>query len=186
MARWEPDARGRLVAAAMDLFDERGYDQTTACDIASAAGVTERTYFRYFADKREVLFDPTLRLEREVVAAIAEAPAESKPFDVAVGAMIHAGRLAFDGHRDFAARRHQIIEATAALRERELLKLASLTAATAGALQARGVDALEATVVAHGAVTVFHVAFERWVAAGRGTFESQVRRVAKALRKGMA
>ena len=82
MARWEPNARGRLIGAAMDLFAERGYDETTACDIASAAGVTERTFFRHFADKREVLFDPTQRLMRVMVATIADAPADVEPLDV--------------------------------------------------------------------------------------------------------
>ena len=56
MGRWEPDARGRLVKAAMELYGERGFEQTTVAEIAERAGLTERTFFRHFADKREVLF----------------------------------------------------------------------------------------------------------------------------------
>jgi AcrR family transcriptional regulator len=184
MARWEPDAQGRLVAAAMDLFAERGFDQTTACDIASTAGVTERTFFRHFSDKREVLFHRSETLRQVMAAAIAAAPDGTSPFDAALAGVLDAGK-GLDERRDFALRRHALIESTPALKERELLKLASLTDAVEEALLARGVDPLEATVVAHNAVTVFHVGFAQW-AAGDGPFALYAKGVAKALRKGTA
>ena len=75
MGRWEPDARGRLEQAALELFEERGYARTTVGDIASRAGLTERTFFRYFTDKREVLFSGSGAVESLMVESIAAAPA---------------------------------------------------------------------------------------------------------------
>ena len=79
MARWEPDARGRLEKAAMELFQERGYVRTTVEEIAARAGLTERTFFRYFADKREVLFSGSKELEKGIVERIESAPARGEP-----------------------------------------------------------------------------------------------------------
>ena len=84
MGRWEPDSRGRLQEAALALYSERGFDQTTAAQIAARAGLTERTFFRHFADKREVLFGGSALLQERIVAGVAEAPPEDGPLD-AVG-----------------------------------------------------------------------------------------------------
>jgi AcrR family transcriptional regulator len=164
MGRWEPDARGRMIKAAMDLFAERGFEQTTAGDIAESAGVTERTFFRHFADKREVLFDGSAVLERTVCEAMLAAPGDLPPLDAALAGIAAGGEL-LEERREHAVRRSRIVAATPALQERELLKLASMAAATTAALRARGVPEPAASLAAHSAVTVFHVAFARWIAA---------------------
>lgn len=164
MGRWEPDAQGRMIRAAMELFAERGFEQTTAGDIAERAGVTERTFFRHFPDKREVLFDSSHALERTAVDAILAAPAGLAPLDAALAGMTAAGSLLED-RRDHSVRRSAIIAANPGLQERELLKLAALAAATADALRTRGVPDPAATLAAQSAVTVFQVGFARWVSA---------------------
>jgi AcrR family transcriptional regulator len=162
MGRWMPDARGRMIRAAMELFAERGFEQTTAVDIAERAGVTERTFFRHFADKREVLFDGSATMERTAHEAILAAPPDLEPFDAALAGMVAAGDLLKD-RRGHAVRRSEIVAANPSLRERELLKLAAMTESTADALRKRGADEPAADLAAHSAVTVFHVAFARWI-----------------------
>jgi len=162
MARWEPDARGRLEQAALDLYDERGYDDTTVADIAERAGLTKRTYFRYFADKREVLFGGSQQLEELLVGAVQAAPPSAAPFDAVVAALEATGPM-FEARRPRAIRRQGIIAANPELQERELIKLASLARAIAGALRGRDVPDAAATLAAETGVTVFKVAFERWV-----------------------
>src|SRR5262249_6137327 len=140
MARWEPDARGRLVKAAMELFQERGYGRTTVEEIAARAGLTERTFFRYFTDKREVLFSGSKDIEQTVVDLIANAPGQGSPFDVVAEAFTAAGAK-LQALREFShvRARHALVVGHAELRERELIKLASLVAAATEALRARGV-----------------------------------------------
>jgi AcrR family transcriptional regulator len=162
MGRWEPDAQGRMIRAAMELFAERGFDQTTAGDIAERAGVTERTFFRHFSDKREVLFDGSGTMQRTAYEAIVGAPADLSPLDAALAGMVAAAGLLRD-RRDHAVRRSQIVAANPSLHERELLKLAAMADAAAKALHERGVDEPAASLAAHSAVTVFHIAFDRWV-----------------------
>ncbi|MEY9875203.1 AcrR family transcriptional regulator [Streptacidiphilus sp. MAP12-33] len=164
MSRWKPDARGRMIAAAMELFAERGFDATTAGDIAARAGVTERTFFRHFADKREVLFDGSGTLTHTVTDTILAAPAAVPALDAALAGMAAGGTLLAE-LREHAVRRSRIVAATPALHERELLKLAAMVDATADALRARGVADPTAALAAHSAVSVFHVAFGRWVTA---------------------
>jgi AcrR family transcriptional regulator len=162
MGRWEPDAQGRMIRAAMELFAERGFDRTTAGDIAERAGVTERTFFRHFTDKREVLFDGSETMQRTAYDAILAAPADFSPLDAALAGMVAAGGLLADRH-DHAVRRSQIVAANPSLQERELLKLAAIADATGEALRGRGESEPTASLAAHSAVTVFHVAFARWV-----------------------
>ena len=161
MARWEPDARGRMIDAALELFAEGGFERTTALEIAKQAGVTERTFFRHFTDKREVLFDRTDALQAQVIAAIEAAPVDVAPLDAVCAAIGDAGVL-FD--RVHARRRDAVISANPGLLERELLKLNRLTAAIADALRARGVPELTATVSAEAGVAVFKISFARWIA----------------------
>src|SRR6516225_9842552 len=117
MARWEPDADGRLREAAMALFEKRGYHETTVADIAEAAGLTKRTFFRYFADKREVLFAGSEVLEGELVAAVDAAPAQAGPFEAAaVG--LDAIAPFFQDRRDFSVRRQRVIDSSQELQER--------------------------------------------------------------------
>jgi AcrR family transcriptional regulator len=164
MGRWEPDSRGRLRKAAMELYAERGFEATTVAEIADRAGVTERTFFRQFADKREVLFAGGEGLAGAIAAAIAAAPSGASPLDAAT-----AGVEAADGYfpeRTYARRRQTIIDANPDLLERELIKLASLARSIARALRDRGVDAATATLIAEVALGLFRVAFERWIAEG--------------------
>ncbi|MDV3130130.1 TetR/AcrR family transcriptional regulator [Mycobacterium sp. 21AC1] len=168
MSRWEPNARGRLEDAALALYTERGFDQTTVAEIAERAGLTERTYFRHFADKREVLFGGQSQLVDLLVSGIAEAPGTATPLD-AVGLGLIAVGGVFDGRRDQARRRQAIVDANPSLRERELIKLASLAVDMTDALRRRGVSEWSARLAAETGMAVFKVAFEQWIAAsGQG------------------
>ena len=163
MARWEPDAEGRLREAAMELYSERGYEATTVADIAERAGVTARTFFRYFADKREVLFAGSEELERRMVEAVAATSPSAEPME-AVAAGLYAAAEMFVGRRDFALRRQAVVASTPVLRERELIKMASLATALSDALRDRGTPPALASLAAETGVAVFRVAFERWAA----------------------
>ena len=166
MARWEPDAAGRLAEAAMQLYRERGFDQTTVADIAARAGLTERTFFRYFADKREVLFSGAHALQEFLVERVARAPASMAPIDVVSSALAETGEL-FEQRREFARQRHSLIVTHAELHERELIKLASLASAIGEALRRRGVAAPAASLAAEAGITIFKRAFESWVGDGK-------------------
>jgi AcrR family transcriptional regulator len=162
MVRWEPDGRGRLAQAAMELYGERGFDQTTVAEIAERAGLTERTFFRHFADKREVLFFGAQALQDLLVATVIEAPASATPIEAVSVALAAAGDL-FNQRRPFAIQRQRIIDASAELRERELIKLSSLAAAIAGALRQRGVAGPTAALTGEVAIALFKTSFELWV-----------------------
>jgi AcrR family transcriptional regulator len=182
MARWQPDARGRLLQAALTLYDERGFDSTTVAEIAERAGLTKRTFFRYFKDKREVLFWGSEALEELFVTGVGAAPESAAPLD-AVAAALDAAAVMFEQRREFAARRQQIIAANPELQERELIKLASLAAAVAEALRRRGVGDPAAILTAEAGITVFRVAFERWVdQANRQNLQRLIRESLKELR----
>src|ERR1700745_1930889 len=120
MSRWEPNARGRLEQAALQLFIERGFDETTVAEIAQRAGLTERTFFRHFADKREVLFWGQDTLIGLVTAHTAGAPNAASPFD-AVGEALRAVGEIFEGRREHARRRQAVVAANPGLQERELI-----------------------------------------------------------------
>jgi len=163
MVRWEPDGRGRLGQAALELYAERGFDNTTVAEIAARAGLTERTFFRHFADKREVLFWGADAFRDLFVRAIAEAPSEATPFDAVAIALDAAGAM-LQERREFARERQAIIAATPELQERELIKLASLAVALAEALRRRGTSGTAASLAAEAGIAVFRIAFESWVA----------------------
>ena len=162
MVRWEPGSRGRLEEAALALFGERGFDQTTVAEIAERAGVTERTFFRHFVDKREVLFFGGGALRELFVDAVRNAPDNVAPIDAAAAALRAAGTL-FENGRDHSVRRQAVIDANVELQERELIKLATLASALADALRARGVTDPAAALTGEAAIAVFKNAFERWV-----------------------
>ncbi len=160
MARWEPNAAGRLREAALELFEERGFEQTTVAEIAARAGLTERTFFRHFADKREVLFRGSEGLRDALVAAVDQAPASASALQAVSAALEAAGALFAP---EFARRRRAVILATPELQERELIKLASLTDALADALRRRGVRDPVARLAGETGMAVFRITFERWV-----------------------
>ena len=163
MGRWEPDAQGRLQQAAMALYTERGYDQTTVAEIAERAGLTERTFFRYFADKREVLFGGQPQLLEQLTKHVAEAPDSAAPLDAVSSALQALGAM-FDDRRDASRLRQAVIDANPALQERELSKRFALAAAMADGLVSRGVAETTARLTAEAGVAVFHLAFEQWLA----------------------
>jgi AcrR family transcriptional regulator len=161
MGRWDPDARGRLIKAAMELYAERGFEPTTVADIAAKAGLTERTFFRHFSDKREVLFSGSAALQELMVGAVAKAPESAAPIEaVAAGIEAAAGVLR---DRKHSRARQKLIEAHPVLRERELIKMASLASAFAATLRKRGVNEPRASLTAEAGIAVFRIAFERWV-----------------------
>jgi AcrR family transcriptional regulator len=162
MGRWKPDARGRLVKAALELYGERGFEQTTVAEIANRAGLTERTFFRHFADKREVLFAGASELEQLLVSTVANAPEGLAPIDAAAAGIEAAGAAIQEGG-ELPQQRQAIITASAELQERELIKLASLASALADALRRRGVAEPAASLTAEAAIAVFKIAFERWI-----------------------
>jgi AcrR family transcriptional regulator len=149
----------------MELFAERGFEQTTVAEIAARAGLTERTFFRHFTDKREVLFAGSEVLREQFVSAVAAAP-ESATAIQAVTSGVEAGAELLEGERgrEFARRRQQVIAENPELRERELIKLAGIAAALAQTLRERGVEEPRASLSAELGVSVFKIAFERWVA----------------------
>jgi AcrR family transcriptional regulator len=163
MSRWKPDAAGRLVVAAITLFAEQGYQATTVSEIAERAGLTQRTFFRYFTDKREVLFSGSEELSHLWLEAVAAAPPEAAPLAAVAAGLDPVAGMFIERHA-FARIRAAIIEANPELKERELIKLQTLAGAIEEALIERGVSASAAILAAQAGVTVFHVAFAVWVA----------------------
>lgn len=162
MGRWEPNARGRLEEAALALYGERGYEQVTVAEIAARAGLTERTFFRHYSDKREVLFAGSSLLREVLVKAVAEAPDGAPPVDV-VGAALAAAGAVLEERRELARARQAVIDANPSLQEREVVKLATLATAVTEALRDRGIPEPAASLAAQSGIAVFRVAFERWI-----------------------
>jgi AcrR family transcriptional regulator len=163
MPRWEPDGVGRLQAAALALFAEQGFERTTVAEITERAGLTKRTFFNHFADKREVLFGPGSEAQREIVTReIAACHDALPPVEAVVRGLQVAADTMFEERRDAVTRRSEIIEANPELQERELRKRAALTDAIAGALRTRGVDADTALLSARAGVLVQQTAMQRW------------------------
>ncbi|WP_428489132.1 TetR/AcrR family transcriptional regulator [Rhodopila sp.] len=162
MAKGEDEVRVRLQAAALELFRERGYDRTTAAEIAARVGVTERTFFRQFPDKREVLFDGEAKLRAALTASIGDAPAGLGPLDTLLRAF-RSLQPVLEANRPFSRPRHEVISATPALYERELAKTAALADALAAALQARGVAELRAVLAARTGMALFVQATVSWL-----------------------
>lgn len=168
MARDGDATRSKLQHTALGLFDERGFDATTAADIAAAAGVTERTFFRHFADKRDVLFTPQDRFERPFIEAISAAT-DPRPRAL-IEAAILAGSQAFrERERAWSTVRWRVLEANSGLQERELSKHAELAVALATALAARGLDTTRATLAAEVAALSFRQGYARWLEHPEGT-----------------
>jgi AcrR family transcriptional regulator len=162
MGRWEPDSRGRLQEAALALFSEHGFDQTTAAEIAARAGVTERTFFRHFADKREVLFGGSALLQERIVSGVADAPAAVTPLEAVACGLDAAAALLGEARRDLTSQRQAVIAGNPELRERELAKLAAYAASVAATLRQRGVSELQSTLAAEAGMSVLRAALERW------------------------
>jgi AcrR family transcriptional regulator len=161
MSRWEPNALERLQQAAFDLYTERGYDQTTVAEIATRAGLTERTFFRHFADKREVLFAGGDRFRAAIVDSVEAAPPSATALE-AVTAGVEAAGSVFPA-LELVRRRQALILANPELQERELVKLASVATSLGEALRRRGVPDTAAELAAETATSVLRIALARWI-----------------------
>lgn len=162
MSRWKPDGRGRLEQAAYELFRDQGYERTTVAEIAERAGLSERTFFRHYADKREVLFGGAAVLRDELLRALGGLP-PALPTIEAVRIAVEAAASLLHGRRALSRERQLIIAAHADLQERELIKRATLTAELARVLQQRGVPEPAASLAADMGMAVFYVGFGRWL-----------------------
>lgn len=147
----------------MALYLERGYDAVTVAQIAESAGLTKRTFFRYFTDKREVLFAGARAFQTAVTDAVESAPDAAAPIDAVIAALASSSGEQLAQYGQFARRRRNLIASTADLQERELIKMASLTAAVAAALRRRGVPALRASLTSQAAMAAFTTAYDHWV-----------------------
>ncbi|GAA4402517.1 TetR/AcrR family transcriptional regulator [Tsukamurella soli] len=162
MGRWQPDARERLEQAALDLFVEQGFAETTVPQITARAGLTTRTFYRHFADKREVLFGDE---EIPVAAArmITEAPTDLPPMTLLTGALEAFAHTRFEHRRADLRRRRDIIRSDEGLTERELRKRAMLSEAARAALSERGLDPTVAALLAEMCVAVMYVSVQAWL-----------------------
>jgi AcrR family transcriptional regulator len=163
MARWEPGTTERLQQAALELFATRGYEQTTATEIAQSVGLTERTFFRHFSDKREVLFHGQDLFVQAFLDGVEAAPPDAPPIEIVASALRSAAGMFPDERRPWSRARQAVIVQNPALQERESHKLAALGAVIADALRARGVDGLAAKLAAESGATVFGIAFTQWL-----------------------
>ncbi|MEA9985644.1 MULTISPECIES: TetR family transcriptional regulator [Subtercola] len=169
MARWEPAARERLQKAALELFVANGFDETTVADIAAAVGLTERTFYRYFTDKREVLFGGQQEFRQGFIDGVTAAAPDARPLDIvaaSVAGVCRASHVFNEERRPYSRLRQKVIAAHPELQERELLKMASLAGVLAAALRERGVTEPAASLAAESGVTVFRLSFEHWIADG--------------------
>ena len=163
MPRSGTEARSRLRQATLELFQQRGYDATTAAEIAARAGVTERTFFRHFADKREALFDGEEAFRETLAERVTSAPEDMS----AMAALFHAFRSVeslLEQNRPFTEPRQKVIAKTPALQERVLTKSAGLIAALSAALRQRGVDENVAALAAEIGMAMFSRATSAWLA----------------------
>jgi len=163
MARWQSGARERLAAAALSLFAAQGFERTTVAEIAAEAGLTERTFFRYYADKPEVLFAGQDEFEELFLAGLA-ACGSDHPMDLVAAALEHAASFFPDERRSWSRTRQGVVAGNLALQERELHKMAGLADALTRALAARGVDRTTAALAAEAGVSVFRRSFALWIA----------------------
>jgi AcrR family transcriptional regulator len=163
MARWEPGARERLVLAAVDLFAEQGYDDTTVAQIAERAGVTKSTFFRHFPDKRELLAAGQDTLSRLLAEGITEAPADATPLDAVAAGLERASNAMGPMNRELGPRIKAAVAANAELQARDALKNVGLAAAMTDALLARGVPRATAHLAAELGVLAFKQGYATWV-----------------------
>jgi AcrR family transcriptional regulator len=182
MSRWEADPAGRLERAALELFDERGFDRTTVAEIAKRAGLNERSFYRYFSDKREVLFSGSDRLKLRLEQALKGAPAETGPLDALLAALENAADVFRP--KELLLIRKRVIDANPELRERELIKMDIIYAALASALRDRGEDATTARIATDMALSIWRVAAERCLQGDDDTtFPAAIRDAARHLRR---
>jgi AcrR family transcriptional regulator len=168
VGRWRPDARQRLEQAAIELFSTQGFAATTVPQIAARAGLTTRTFFRHFADKREVLYGGD-EIPELATRLIMDAPASLDPATLLISGLQTVAETRFEGRREEIRVRRAIIRSDEGLRERDLRKRADLGEAIRAGFTGRGVDATTAVLLAETAVTVIQVSLEEWLDSGDRT-----------------
>lgn len=162
MARWEPGVRERLVAAAVDLFTEQGYDATTVAEIAARAGTTKSTFFRHFTDKRELLVAGQETLSRLLAEGIADAAPDATPLEAVAAGLVRASSAMGPSNRDLGPRLKAAVAASTELQERDALKSVGLAAAMTAALVARGVADPIARLAGELGVLAFKRGYAEW------------------------
>ena len=160
MPRWDPRAQERLRDAALELFLEHGYDNVTVTEITERAGLTRRTFSRYFTDKRDVLFAGSEQLPDALAEAIVRADSALSPFDALVITIVDIGKQIVD-QAPHAAQRRSVIKDSPELQERERTKFAAVSASIDAALRQRGAPESVTTLLANVGVAIFQTAFER-------------------------
>jgi AcrR family transcriptional regulator len=168
MSRWAPDARERLETAALDLFVENGYEETTVAQIADRAGLNRATFFRHFADKREVLFGGDDVLAELFADGIRTAPPDATVTECLQAAFAAAGPAMTPHQRARAAKRVLVVAANSEVQERGLLKHARIARSISTALRERGTDELTARLGAEVGMLAFSIAVERWMGSDDG------------------
>jgi AcrR family transcriptional regulator len=166
MSRWQPDTRERLEKAALELFAEQGFSATTVPQITARAGLTTRTFFRHFADKREVLFAREIDVPALAARMIAEAPLELSPMQIIAQNLEAVAAAQFSGGVDYFLARKAIIQSDDGLREREMHMMSRLSEALRAGFVARGVDELTADLTAQMTLAVFGTSIGRWLRQG--------------------
>lgn len=174
MSRWQPDARGRLERAAVELFLSQGFGVTTVPEIADRAGLTTRTFFRHFTDKREVLFGAEAELPGVVSGVLADAPSDLTPLALVEFGLTRVAASRFDGLREFLRTRRSIIVTDVGLQERELRKNAVLGDVIRESLADRGHDTLTGSIAARVAVAIFTISLDRWLDGDDDSLESLI------------
>jgi AcrR family transcriptional regulator len=174
-----------LQEAAVELFVERGYEAVTVAEIAARAGLTKRTFFNHFTDKREVLFAGAAELEAELLRRLHDADSTASPFDVAIEALGRAGQTLSE-FAPYTSMRRRLIDSSTELRERDLMKSASLSSVIAAELEAQGASSRVAVFAAHSAVAVFGVAYDDWAEAPETDFIALITATAGDLRRAVA
>lgn len=168
MARWEPDPRGRLLRAALDLFGEQGFEATTTVQLAERAGLTKATVFRLFADKREILFQGQAASVRTATEAVRTAPDGASALDAVRAALRQLSDEHVPEQQEIGRRIDRLIAASPELTERAAAKRAAIAAALQDALIARGEQVGLAGMIADIGVRAYYDAFATWTTAGDG------------------
>ncbi|MFD8820532.1 TetR/AcrR family transcriptional regulator [Streptomyces sp. NPDC059627] len=161
MPRWDPHAEDRLREAALELFLEHGYENVTVAEITERAGLTRRSFSRYFTDKRDVLFAESEQLPAALARSVRHAGDGLSSFEALLAALVDVAGVLAD-QAPLAAQRRAVVRASPELQERGRTKFAAVTDAVADALRDRGAAESEATLLAQVGVAVFRTAFERW------------------------
>lgn len=167
MSRWEPGAEERLRAAAIELFLEFGYENVTVAQIADRAGLTRRTFSRYFADKRDVLFAGSERLPQTLAEALQAVEPGIAPFPAMLEALVDVGGRLGERVAEHAAQRREIIAGSPELQERGQAKSAAAASALAAALRERGAEPSAAQLFADVGIAIFRRGFEQWTESGQ-------------------